>query len=86
MAALISLCYITFMIAEVIPDRRTGGELSAFSYLVPENLEKEAKIGSVVTIPFGRQKIQGVVLNIKNQKSNIKDTDQNLKISFTFHG
>ncbi|MFA6963793.1 MAG: primosomal protein N' [Patescibacteria group bacterium] len=49
------------MIVNVIPEVKVGGEMESFSYLVPEELEGEIRIGSVVSIPFGNRKIRGVV-------------------------
>lgn len=55
-----------------------------FDYSVPKHLEKDIRIGIRVDVPFGSQKLEGFVLDIKNVSSgefelkeiiSIKDTD-----------
>ena len=36
-----------------------------FTYLVPENLKDEIEIGKRVLVPFGKQKLEGFILNIQ---------------------
>ena len=43
-----------------------------FDYLVPKELENDIKVGIRVSVPFGRQELDGFVLNIKN-KSEVSD-------------
>ena len=57
------------MIADVIPEIKTRGGGETFSYLVPEELEGDIKVGSIVEVPFGKQAIRGVVAKITNHKS-----------------
>jgi primosomal protein N' (replication factor Y) len=38
-----------------------------FDYSLPENLEEEIKTGCLVTVPFGKQLVQGVVLELVSQ-------------------
>ena len=46
-----------------------------FDYLVPNCLEKDIKIGIRVEVPFGKQILDGFVLEIKNEY----DSSYNLK-------
>ena len=38
-----------------------------FDYSLPENLEEEIQLGCLVTVPFGKQLVQGVVLELVSQ-------------------
>jgi len=38
-----------------------------FDYSLPENLEEEIKPGCLVTVPFGKQLVQGIVLELVSQ-------------------
>ena len=46
-----------------------------FTYLVPNNLKDKVKVGIRVIVPFGKQKLEGFVLNITDKK----DIDYELK-------
>lgn len=48
-------------IVSVVPAKRTSFEKASFSYIVPEELTGKLKIGSLVTVPFGKEKVRGVV-------------------------
>lgn len=65
------------MIVQVIPEKRTGPDKDTFSYIVPENLVDQLKIGSIVDISFGKKVIKGVVLNI--QEKNCAEPKYKLK-------
>ena len=39
-----------------------------FTYLVPDNLKEEVEIGKRVLVPFGRQKLEGFILNEEKDK------------------
>ena len=39
-----------------------------FTYLVPDNLKEEVEIGKRVLVPFGRQKLEGFILNVEKDK------------------
>ena len=39
-----------------------------FSYLVPTNMEEDIKIGVRVKVPFGKQKLEGFIMEINNSK------------------
>lgn len=55
------------MIANIIPHKRTSRETEIYSYLVPEDLRDNIKIGSIVAISFGRKKITGVIESITTE-------------------
>jgi len=59
-------------IAKIIPLRKLPRTLEVFDYLIPENLEKNLKIGTIVKIPFKQQKIAGLVYQIIDQKQKPK--------------
>jgi len=44
-----------------------------FEYSVPNNLEKDIKVGIRVSVPFGRMTLEGFVVEIKDSKSTDKD-------------
>ncbi len=39
-----------------------------FTYIIPDHLDKEIKIGSYVKIPFGKTTRKGIVIDISNEK------------------
>ncbi len=61
------------MIVEVIPEKRTGPDKDTFSYLVPEKLQSQIKVGSIVDISFGKKSIRGIISRI-----HIKDEEMKL--------
>lgn len=61
------------MIVEIAPEKRTGIDKDTFSYLVPENLIENIKVGSICTIPFGKKEFQGVVFEIHEKGYKIKE-------------
>ena len=54
------------MIAKVIIDLALDKE---FDYLIPPELEKEVKVGTMVTVPFGKSFREGYVLNLAEKAS-----------------
>ena len=50
-----------------------------FDYLVPKKLENDIKVGIRVSVPFGRQELDGFILNIKN-KSEVSDLKEIISI------
>ena len=63
------------MQAEVLVELKAKNIDKTFSYNIPDNLKEEVKIGIRVTVPFGKQILEGFVLNIKK----IEDLDYKLK-------
>lgn len=63
------------MIAEVLIEIRSEGIDKSFSYLIPDSLIDKVEIGKRVEVPFGKQKLEGFVLNI----SPFKETDYEMK-------
>lgn len=51
------------MVIDVLTQIKSTGVDKTFSYSVPTNLEPLVKIGSRVTIPFGRQILEGFVIS-----------------------
>ncbi len=49
------------MIVNIIAEIRTHGGEGVFSYAVPEELTDQIQVGSIVSIPFGRKTVRGVV-------------------------
>lgn len=59
------------MIIEVIPEAKSY-KSNTFSYLVPPELESGIQVGSIVTIPFGKKIIRGLIVRIQNTEYRIK--------------
>ncbi len=60
------------MICEVIPEKRTALDKKAFSYLVSDELKKNITVGSIVSIPFNKKNIRGVVANLQLTTYNLQ--------------
>lgn len=75
------------MYAEVIPESKSY-KATSFTYKIPENLQANIDVGSIVTVPFGKKKIRGVVAEI-NKAGNIKNNPFEIKaidfLDSTFH-
>ena len=54
-----------------------------FDYLVPSWLEKDIKIGVRVEVPFGRQVLDGFVLEIKDRKDEFYNLKEIIKVKDT---
>lgn len=64
------------MFIEVLVEIKTKKIDKTFTYKVPINLVNEIKIGKRVLVPFGKQKIEGFILNIledNNYDYDVKD-------------
>ena len=57
------------MIVDVLVEINIGKKDKTFSYIVPDNLIDKVDIGKRVLIPFGRQVIEGFILDIKKETS-----------------
>ena len=55
------------MFIDVIVELKVKTLDKTFTYSVPSSLQDQIKIGKRVTVPFGRQKLEGFILNIRNQ-------------------
>lgn len=64
------------MLADVIPESRTHGGLGIFSYEIPNEFAEQIIVGSIVNIPFGKNRIRGVVVKISNRNKQITDKFQ----------
>ena len=53
------------MVAEVLVEIKARNVDKCFSYNIPQNLIDKVKIGIRVSVPFGKQNIEGIVLNIR---------------------
>lgn len=62
------------MKVDVLVEIKARGIDQTFTYLVPQSYQKNIKVGIRVLVPFGRQKLEGFVLNIHNN-----DTEFELK-------
>lgn len=63
------------MYADVLVELKARGIDKTFTYIIPDNLKDEVVIGKRVLVPFGKQQLEGFVLNIENKK----DIDYELK-------
>jgi len=50
--------------AAVVVNRKIAAVDRIFHYTIPEDLSEEVKIGSVVSIPFGHQFLEGIVVDL----------------------
>lgn len=62
------------MYADVLVEIRSKHIDKTFTYHVPESLEKEAIVGKRVLVLFGKQKLEGYILALKNT-SDVKTKD-----------
>jgi len=58
------------MVVNVLVEINIGKKDKTFSYLVPDNLINKIDVGKRVLIPFGKQVIEGFILEIKNEIDN----------------
>lgn len=63
------------MVIDVITEIQNTGVDKTFSYLVPDQFKDIVKIGARVTIPFGKQILEGFIVGFNNNK----DFDYELK-------
>ena len=49
----------------------------SFSYIVPDDLEKNIKVGQIVYVPFGNRLELAYINKINNLSSNIRAVSQN---------
>src|SRR5574344_1831619 len=68
------------MYADVLTEYSAKSLDRTFTYKVPENLINDLKVGMKVVVPFGKQMINGFVINLKNT-SDIKDLKEIIKIT-----
>lgn len=59
------------MTAQVLVEIKAKSIDKTFTYNIPKYLESEVVVGKRVLVPFGRQKIEGFVLKINNEKLDI---------------
>lgn len=63
------------MYVDVLVELKAKQIDKTFTYLIPDKLKENVSIGKRVLVPFGKQKLEGFVLNIEDNK----DTDYELK-------
>ena len=56
------------MVAQVLTQIKSKQVDKTFTYKIPKELESKIKVGIRVTIPFGKQKLEGFVLKIEEEK------------------
>ena len=56
------------MYVDVIVELSAKAIDKTFTYQVPPTLETQVEIGKRVLVPFGRQQLEGFILNITRQK------------------
>lgn len=56
------------MVAKVLVEIKAGTVDKTFTYSIPSALEDKIKVGIRVLVPFGRQMVEGFVLEISNDK------------------
>ena len=60
------------MKVDVLVELKVKGIDQTFTYLVPENLKDKIQVGIRVLVPFGRQQLEGFVVNINNKELDYK--------------
>ena len=50
-------------IAAVVVNRRVTAVDKIFHYLIPERLNELAVLGAIVSVPFGREILEGVIVD-----------------------
>ena len=53
------------MFVDVLVELKAKSLDKTFTYKVPNSLKEQVEIGKRVKVPFGRQKLEGFILNIK---------------------
>ncbi len=66
------------MIATIIPESKSY-KIDKFSYLIPKDLTDLIEIGSIVEIQFGKNTMRGLVFDIIEEKSVVKNEKYSLK-------
>lgn len=63
------------MIASVLVELSNRNVDKCYDYFIPKNFENNVKIGIRVIVPFGKQILEGFVLNISSKTSsdNLKE-------------
>jgi primosomal protein N' (replication factor Y) len=63
------------MVVNVLVEININKKDKTFSYLVPSNIEEKVEIGKRVLVPFGKQVIEGFILNTSknNEIDNLKE-------------
>lgn len=56
------------MYADILVELKAKGIDKTFTYLIPNTLKDKVSVGKRVLVPFGKQKLEGFVLNIENNK------------------
>ena len=62
------------MVADVLVELKTKQIDQTFTYNIPDNLLNQVCVGKRVLVPFGKQRLEGFVLNVE-----IRNVDFNLK-------
>ena len=63
------------MKVEVLLELKAKNIDKTFTYHVPSNLEEKIKVGKRVLVNFGKQKLEGFILNINNEEINYELKD-----------
>ena len=53
------------MVVSVLVEISFNKQEKTFDYLVPDNLVNDIQIGKRVLVPFGKQKLEGFIMDIK---------------------
>ena len=62
------------MYADILVELKTKKIDQTYTYSIPSNLKDDIQIGKRVLVPFGSQKLEGFILNIKD-KADFKTKD-----------
>ena len=68
------------MVIEVLVELSHRNIDKTFDYLVPIELQDKVKVGIRVLVPFGNQKLEGFVLEIKNKENSIRELKEIIEV------
>ena len=58
------------MYADVVVLTYQAPDINHFTYLIPQNLRKEIKVGQLVQVPFGKRNPTGLVISTSPETRN----------------
>lgn len=72
------------MYTDVVVLTYQAPDINHFTYLVPQNLEKEIKVGQLVQVPFGKRSPMGVALRLKSHPERSEGSESLKRDSSSF--
>ena len=63
------------LFADIIINRKTPAVDRVFTYNIPEQMSDSVQVGMLVYVPFNREKLEGVVVRLHDQKPDFATRD-----------